>query len=651
MADDQVSEMDEQAKRVCTVVWIAPESLESNSALMSEAKASDIWTFNLRSATKTNDDSDSEDSNDDEPTNAISEETRLLRELDISHREETVVYKPNPFSIAKINAASRRNVAPAAVVDRPPAKPASKKPTGRIVDSFKKAEKKSNPATQSKAKEKPPSAKTIPAPPKGPSVISSHTTVSALDSISRIDDPGVPSIPIKPMHLVVSSSSDTDARDVLPQPANEIHTHISTTFPRPSPKKIMSKKFRPRLPTSFSSPLKGPSLELRGNTISNSTPRNSVAFSSPLRPTQFASVLNASRSAIVHETRVTPARKFQPHQMPTPSSSTSRPEARRTADSATGFAHAHYRALDSRSIDGPAEASSNQSSAMTVSPYPHSQPRDVCRQYDLNLPPSSPTRSPSPIRSPIPTPSPSPPRKREVARNLTPPQKSNRALKRESNDAYDYIRPDPDDEWSTLPARKKFKPAEQGRPKISGIKTTSAFRLPGTLTKGKVTGMSATSERRVVTFLPPPLKAGKVEVLVETAAPRSEEESLGFDVSGASPRAPKHSRAFQESSSSEGTPKRRRLAENHYPSPANSRLIPGEATVTAADELSVAHSSIPSSPSPVRPSAHRFPSPPTSDPVQAHDSEIHATVTVDAVSERYPRTKCSMRQLRNRVHG
>ncbi|KAF7347667.1 hypothetical protein MVEN_01523700 [Mycena venus] len=215
--------------------------------------------------------------------------------------------------------------------------------------------------------------------------------------------------------------------------------------------------------------------------------------------------------------------------------------------------------------------------------------------------------------------------------NPLPPKKFPRPLKRQASDAYDYFRSDPDDEWSTLPARKKAKAAGPARPKINGIKTTAPFRLPGTVIKAKITGMSATSERRVVTFLPPPLKAGKVEDLVKDVGSTGEEKCPQLVVP---PRAPKRSRGSREySPSKRTTSKRRRLSENSYPSPADSCLTPSEV----------------SSPSSARSSAYPFPSPPTSDPVPNDDSEIHATVTVGDVSQSYPRTKSLMRQRKRGV--
>lgn len=258
-------------------------------------------------------------------------------------------------------------------------------------------------------------------------------------------------------------------------------------------------------------------------------------------------------------------------------------------------------------------------------PGHHAQSSHQNLDLSSQLPPSS------PIHSFSPTPSPSPRRQHEPTRKRVSPKKSNQTLKRQKSDAYNYFRSDPDDEWSTLPVRKKGKVPAQIKPKINGIKTTAAFRLPGSTTIGRVSGMGAMSERRIVTFLPPPLKSGKVAVVVEDADPRMREP----DVDEALPRAPKHSR---ESSSPAATPKRRRLSENAYPTPANSRLTPGDAASSPRAALS---------PRPTIPaSMHRIPSPPTSDPMPEYDADVRAAVIVGGVSERYSRTKLLMHQVR-----
>ncbi|KAG6908825.1 hypothetical protein DXG01_003178 [Tephrocybe rancida] len=113
------------------------------------------WSFSCRT-TPYNADSDSDDTNNEIENvgSRISEETRLLNELDLSSREESVQYKPNPFSIAKINAASRaappetinptitsRKVKKFTPIGRS-SKAAGKKQNGNIIDGLKKQSQK-----------------------------------------------------------------------------------------------------------------------------------------------------------------------------------------------------------------------------------------------------------------------------------------------------------------------------------------------------------------------------------------------------------------------------------------------------------------------------------------------------------------------------
>ena len=76
------------------------------------------WSFSLRSHNYHLDASSSDDDSDDDQRQPIpskstgekthpSEEARLLRELDLSSRTDVASYKPNPWTIAKANAATR----------------------------------------------------------------------------------------------------------------------------------------------------------------------------------------------------------------------------------------------------------------------------------------------------------------------------------------------------------------------------------------------------------------------------------------------------------------------------------------------------------------------------------------------------------------
>ena len=69
------------------------------------------WSFNLRTEYVSSDDSQSDSENLDNKGLTVTDTgtSRLLTidDLDLSKRKESVAYKPNPFSIAKINAAHR----------------------------------------------------------------------------------------------------------------------------------------------------------------------------------------------------------------------------------------------------------------------------------------------------------------------------------------------------------------------------------------------------------------------------------------------------------------------------------------------------------------------------------------------------------------
>ncbi|KAG1727521.1 hypothetical protein EDB19DRAFT_1750172 [Suillus lakei] len=109
----------------------------------------DPWSFNHRTRAHNAFDSESDSESEAETnskTNLPSDDTRLIQELDISSRHETVEYKPNPWSIARINAASRaptKEPPGHAISEDTRQKPQPRAPRGRIVDAFKvQAERK-----------------------------------------------------------------------------------------------------------------------------------------------------------------------------------------------------------------------------------------------------------------------------------------------------------------------------------------------------------------------------------------------------------------------------------------------------------------------------------------------------------------------------
>ena len=68
-----------------------------------------VWTFSLTEPFEHGDSSDEDEGNNSKP------EDQLSKDIDLSSREEALKYTPNPFSIAKINAALRSRNIPSAV--------------------------------------------------------------------------------------------------------------------------------------------------------------------------------------------------------------------------------------------------------------------------------------------------------------------------------------------------------------------------------------------------------------------------------------------------------------------------------------------------------------------------------------------------------
>jgi len=100
------------------------------------------WSFNLR----TGSDSYAEQAGtDEEPPQDLSDDAKYLLDFDLSSREDTAVYRPNPWSIARVNAASRPPIA-ASIISRDNlvAKQEKKRPRGGIVDALAKQAGKSS---------------------------------------------------------------------------------------------------------------------------------------------------------------------------------------------------------------------------------------------------------------------------------------------------------------------------------------------------------------------------------------------------------------------------------------------------------------------------------------------------------------------------
>jgi len=97
------------------------------------------WAFNLRSHQHV---SDSSDDDETPNSNLLSDDAQLVRDLDLSSRPEQAIFKPNPWNIAKINAASRSRVPSTELPQNDFSTrkygPENAHHTGPLVDAFKK---------------------------------------------------------------------------------------------------------------------------------------------------------------------------------------------------------------------------------------------------------------------------------------------------------------------------------------------------------------------------------------------------------------------------------------------------------------------------------------------------------------------------------
>lgn len=130
-----------RASRVFVFISFALRTLFNMANIPSQKKDNNSsgWAFNLRTR-QLHDSDDSDDCDEpDEQSNCVSDDTRLMNDFDLSTRIETVNYKPNPWTIAKVNAASRPSEQEKPIPSFSSKSVSSKQqPTGSIVDCFKK---------------------------------------------------------------------------------------------------------------------------------------------------------------------------------------------------------------------------------------------------------------------------------------------------------------------------------------------------------------------------------------------------------------------------------------------------------------------------------------------------------------------------------
>ena len=482
------------------------------------------WSFSLRSATGLFGDADSDDNEDHvgdagNSSHLSSSNSQMLQQIDLAAREDSAQYKPNPWSIARVNAASRPQQ-PNATVKPVSEKPAVKKiPQGAIVDAFKRQAQKPKATTNSSAQ-----VNRLQTPSQEPAL---DSAIDALDdsvspparsptSIAHITTPAVDPVPI-PSQLRIPQEQHQEAPllSFLPE----------KTFPpsrsSQSTNRSSNLQFTPNIKRvqPFSSPAHSPShpqycipsiyrphaappqapAYFEPHIIDTHTPTPSKAhivtsYVSPSAPVhrEDGGIVRPSHSNH-HPTPVKPERKtISPH----PRQGTQLPRPR---------------------FNQPIIKASPKSGIIPHSPS-FAQAR---RFFEYDPPPVTVIKQPSPETEPPPKdePTPSLPPSRPVI--ASPPRKY--------IDPYDQFPPSPDSEWSTLKpsTRKGAAPNGKGKSKASDIKS-GKFKLP--LSMGSFTPKKPPQKKpRVITYLPPPPPKKQKTVAEPPLATRNVETCISTD--------------------------------------------------------------------------------------------------------------------------
>ena len=246
------------------------------------------WAFNFRSSHFGAYDTDSD--SEEGPAIAAgkeSEEAKLAKDLDISERQETAIYKPNPFSIAKINAAAR--IVNNMQVDKPATHPEpapfrdapKSKALFTIVDGFKRQAQKVQSATKGKAT----ALKLAPRPPAPKHVHVSNQqkkpffTTLAPDSDEKLGTSGRSLAPNSTAFLQATSSVESpDPRRIVAPRPNLSASLASEDFLRDS--------------SNHSSPVSLNKTHLRPSGAHISQPQEASLLNTLSRRPQFAYLTN-----------------------------------------------------------------------------------------------------------------------------------------------------------------------------------------------------------------------------------------------------------------------------------------------------------------------------------------------------------------------
>ncbi|KAJ3778229.1 hypothetical protein FB446DRAFT_796806 [Lentinula raphanica] len=587
----------------------------------------DVWSFNLRNhnidSNFSDPDSDSDSgiqANNDTSLNTTSAsaldetETQDIEDFDLSSREEAVLYKPNPFSIAKINAASRAKKFTALPQKSGRQMLVSKTPSsakGTILDCFKNQNKKTRPNASFNA-----SDAAVIAPSNPDSQLATRTH---LDDSANFTDTSLPKRVLFTERCASIIPIDYD-HDSTRRPKAHIVSCV--------PSNLNQRKLQPRqVPYTFSSPGK----PTPAPALLNIHFRNRAPASSPAAPQSRKSLVQFMQSQLPVYPRSptgTLANLSPVHSCSALPDHAGPPQTKgclRRNDTSV-----HIR--DTTSLSRPPQFELVVPPIPRQAPSPHSLPdvddpnlRDMVESSYQEI---SQCSSPLVLSKAVPRPGPTPDRR--VQWKCYPSESA-------QPDPYNSLLTE-DEDWCTLePARKK-------------AKQTPKFTLGGlgVLNHGRKTGMSAESSRRVITFLPPPLESKR------QTPPRNNHGNVCID----SPEELAHAgevlslhvhqsnqlESDWDSGSYHGEKKFAALLRNTpnpYPSPHASTLLtddcsPSETNIGHA--ATKAHSvAIP----------YRPPSPPTSDPPEQSRNGKTALLDMKDISRQYQATRTMVRKRRH----
>ncbi|KAK2464703.1 hypothetical protein APHAL10511_003279 [Amanita phalloides] len=398
------------------------------------------------------------------------------QDLDLSSREEAVSYKPNPFSIAKINAAARSRKVPSTNVQEIPSGKTPVRQRHDIREAFSRQARQLH-GDVGLRRPRESARKLYATVPHGrPATdVSGELVESANAHLGRDGFTDAPTTTSRRLEseLFLETVAETDLREEIAE------AHTSSDFSA-----FRGESAKPGTMLIPHSDSQSPVRNKRGfkpRRALHSRPLASREGRLTLRPTVVPpATINAGRRirfsspifGCLPERTATPFKPKSPQHYPAFHS----PPDYQSISVLPHNGVTHWPDVNRN----PVSKSINNITTYPSVSYPLAQLGD-----DIDLP-SDDTLVASPTLSPVISCS-----NRTV--EAGPPEP---AMYR-----FPVVRRDSDEGWTTLPQRKKGKTSV-----TKGVRSTGSFRLPGVTWNSRKLGMSPTSDRRVFTFLPPPLQ-------------------------------------------------------------------------------------------------------------------------------------------------